>query len=313
MKQEDIKNYVLQNSGTVSMKESSTYAGLFVLKYKSKVFYDSLWDEFLENCRGTIVDKDFNVITRPFNKAFNFRVESNAPELSDDTEVTAYRKVNGFFCAMTWYNNDILVSTTGSTDSEYVAMAKEMMLTHMPLVDWKMALSTPDCQGMTFMFEVVHPNDPHVIPEKSGLYFLGWRENTWDSKVHGYGKDMSTAWKEFAENTLHCYYAESDQATIGELVKLSKTCTHEGYMAYTKDGHCVKIKSPYYLFKKFIARKSPEKLINIIQKNAYKDMVGEEFYPMCEHLSENLEEFSVKTEQERLEYIRTWLSSNYLV
>ena len=122
-----LKEYVETNEHLVSMRESVAYPSLFVLKYKKKVFFDGLWNEFLEECRGTIVDKDFNVVSRPFTKIYNYGIEAKAPKLADDTVVTAYRKVNGFMAAVTWYNGDILISTTGSTDSEFVGYIKEMI------------------------------------------------------------------------------------------------------------------------------------------------------------------------------------------
>ena len=111
MNQTDLKEFVLANPKLVSMKPAGE--GIFVLKYSKRVFYDNLWNDFLEECRGTIVDADFNVVSRPFTKIYNYGVEAKAPVLSDNTLVTAYRKVNGFMVAMTWYNGDILVSTTG--------------------------------------------------------------------------------------------------------------------------------------------------------------------------------------------------------
>ena len=138
MFKDELKKFVEDNPKLVSMKPAGD--GIFVLKYKKTVFYDNLWNDYLEECRGTIVDAEFNVVSRPFTKIYNYGVEEKAPKLADDTPVTAYRKVNGFMVAMTWYNGDVLVSTTGSTDSPYVDMAKEMMVTHAPLTDWRMAL-----------------------------------------------------------------------------------------------------------------------------------------------------------------------------
>ena len=165
MNKNDLKKFVEENPKLVSMRPAGD--GIYVLKYKKTVFYDNLWNDFLEECRGTIVDKDFNVISRPFTKIYNYGIEAKAPVLADDVLVTAYRKVNGFMVAMTWYNGDVLVSTTGSTDSDYVNMAKEMMLKHMPWTDWQMALR--GAEGTTLMFECVHPNDPHIIPEQAGM------------------------------------------------------------------------------------------------------------------------------------------------
>ena len=92
-----MKTFVLSNPNLVSMKPTGN--GLFVLKYKKKVFFNDLWNDYLEECRGTIVDADFNVVSRPFTKVYNYGVETRAPKLPDSTLVTAYRKVNGFMVA----------------------------------------------------------------------------------------------------------------------------------------------------------------------------------------------------------------------
>ena len=123
---QDIKHFVENNPTLVSRKDTS-YPGVYVLKYKKKVFYDNLWNEYLEECRGTLVDGDYNVISRPFTKIYNYGIEKRAPLLDDSVIVSAFRKVNGFMVAITWYNDDILVSTTGSIDSDYVKMALELI------------------------------------------------------------------------------------------------------------------------------------------------------------------------------------------
>ena len=45
MNKDELKEYV-QTSGLVNMKDVGN--GLYVLKYKKKVFYDNLWNEYLE-------------------------------------------------------------------------------------------------------------------------------------------------------------------------------------------------------------------------------------------------------------------------
>jgi hypothetical protein len=44
MFQEELKKYV-ETSGLVNMKEAGS--GIYVLKYKKKVFYDNLWNEYI--------------------------------------------------------------------------------------------------------------------------------------------------------------------------------------------------------------------------------------------------------------------------
>jgi hypothetical protein len=130
-----IRDYVLANPRLVSMRGSDQYPGLSVLKYKKTVFFNNSWDEYLEHCRGAVVDAEFNLVSYPFQKIYNFGIETRAPVFDKNTPVTAFRKVNGFMVALSWFQGDILVSTTGSLDSDYVNMAREMMLTHAPWTD----------------------------------------------------------------------------------------------------------------------------------------------------------------------------------
>jgi len=299
---QELKTFVEQNPKLVTMKPCAGYPGLFILKYTRKVFYDALWNDFLEECRGTIIDKDFRVVSRPFQKIYNYGIEDKAPKLSDNTLVTAYRKVNGFMCAMTWYNNDILVSTTGSTQNDYVDYAREMMLKHQCWADWQMEILA--AKDMTLMFECCHPNDPHIIPEDAGMYFLGYRENTWDSKIKMYGVSKSNWAQDYALSHLKCHYAESYVLPLGEFVAKSKQVKHEGFVAYTEDGQAFKIKSPYYLTNKWVAR-NPR--TDKLMREDFKQQIDEEYYPLLSAIRADIEAYTAKTEQERLAWVRNYL------
>jgi hypothetical protein len=298
---ESVKQYVLDNPKSVSMRESTALPGAYVLKYKKSVFYNNTWDDFLEHCRGTVVDKDFNLIAYPFQKIYNYGIEDRAPKFSEiDTLVTAFRKVNGFMVSVSYWNGDVLVSTTGSTDNDYVNYAKEMMLKHMCWEDWQLALNKSDMDGMTFMFECVHPKDPHIVPEKAGMYILGYRENTWQSKV---GHDPFVLQDLGA--IFNCFVPESLTTNMAQLQVLAKECKHEGYVAYTDDGVSFKIKSPYYLTNKWVARNPrTEKLLT----KEFKEQIDEEYYGLLSHVRENIESFTLLTEQDRLQFIREYLS-----
>ena len=299
MFKDELKNYVA-TSGLVNMKECGN--DIFVLKYKKKVFYDNLWNDYIAECRGSIVDKDFNLVAYPFTKIYNYGIEKEAPVLADDTKVTAFRKVNGFMVACTWYNGDVLVSTTGSTDSPYVGMAKEMMLTHAPWADWQMAFANDDMQGLTVMFECVHPDDPHIIPEKAGMYVLGYRENEWRSEV----KHDPFALQEIAR-MLNCFHAESVTTNMARLKELAKECKHEGYVFYTEDGVSAKIKSPYYLTSKWVARNPrTDKLVDL--NKDIKHNLDEEYYPLVDAIRANIVEYTAMDEQARLAWVREQLA-----
>ncbi len=298
MFKDELKKYVAE-SGLVNMKPAGD--GIFVLKYKKKVFYDNLWNDYIAECRGSIVDADFNLVAYPFTKIYNYGIEKEAPVLAPDTYVTAFRKVNGFMVSATWYKGDVLVSTTGSTDSDFVAMAKEMMLTHMSWADWQLAFCSADMEGLTVMFECVHPNDPHIIPEKAGMYVLGYRENLWGSKVGHNPTVLEIMSKEF-----NCFMPEVYKTTVGNLVEQTKNVRHEGFVFYTENGVSAKIKSPYYLTSKWVARNPrTDKLVDL--KNDIKHNIDEEYYGLIDAIRLNIKAYTAMNEQERLEWVRKFL------
>jgi hypothetical protein len=300
MFREKLKQYV-ESSSLVNMRECGD--GIYVLKYKKRVFYDNLWNEYIAECRGTIVDADFNVVSRPFTKIYNYGIEKEAPVLSDDTRVTAFRKVNGFMVAITVYRDELLVSTTGSTANDYVDYAKEMMLKHAPMADWLMVLNTADTAGMTFMFECVHPSDPHIVVEKPGMYLLGYRENSWDSKV---GHDPFVL-SDLA-SMLNCFRAESTTTNMVRLKEMAKECKHEGYVFYTTDGVSAKIKSPYYLTSKWVARNPrTDKLVDM--NKDIKHQLDEEYYPLVDAIRANIVEYTAMDEQARLGWVRNFVGA----
>jgi hypothetical protein len=271
--------------------------GIYVLKYKKKVFYDNLWNEYIAECRGAIVDKDFNLVSYPFTKIYNYGIEKEAPVLTLDTKVTAHRKVNGFMVACTLHNGELLVSTTGSTDSPYVAMARE-------LIDKAKYLDL--CSrwaGYTFMFECVHKNDPHIVPEKEGMYILGYRENKWNTPIeHDPFMLMEMG------RALGCFVPESILTNMAQLQVLAKECKHEGYVFYTDDGVSAKIKSPYYLTSKWVARNPrTDKLVNL--QNDIKHNLDEEYFPLVDAIRANIVEYTAMDEQARLVWVRNYLET----
>jgi hypothetical protein len=286
----ELKNWVEKNPKLVKMRESVNYPGLFVLKYSKTVFYKNLWNRFLEECRGTVIDKDFNLISRPFTKVYNYGIEKQAPKLSDDTVVDAYRKINGFMVSVTWHDEDILVSTTGSLDSDFCAMARELIDVD---VYREICRANP---RLTFMFECVHRNDPHIIPEEEGMYLIGYRLKEWDSHVKVDSHDLAVFGIQFG-----CLPVQGIRTTVGELLKAVKNVQHEGFVFYTEDGIAAKIKSPYYLTSKWVARNPrTDKLMS----DQIKQQIDEEYYPLVDKIRANIVEYTEMDEQARLAWVR---------
>jgi hypothetical protein len=245
--------------------------GLTMLKYSKRVFWDNLWNDELIECRGRVVDSEGNVVVNPFTKVFNYL--ENDTKVPLDEVVLAVEKINGFMAALTWHDEAWLVTTTGSFDSKYVEIAKRYIGDS----------GLPELNGVTYLFEIVAPEDPHIIPELEGAYLLGYR--TAGSLVYtSYlekEKKLDSLARQFGYKRPKYF-----QATFGEVLELSKKVRHEGFCIYGSVNF--KLKSPWYLQSKAIARSNRRLALD------------EEFSQML------LEMPKVLGEQERLEFIRNY-------
>lgn len=299
MNQSELQDFVLTNPRLVTMRESTRYPGLFVLKYAKRVFYDALWNDYLEECRGTIIDKDFNVISRPFTKIYNHKVEDRSPVFQPDERVVAYDKINGFMVAVTTYNGELLISTTGSLDSDFAKMAEEMITTTAN-TDLMKTLCM-DGQ-VTLMFECCHVNDPHIVPEVNGLYYLGHRVNHWNSDMSHMAME-STAFDNIRKaKWMKVRPVSYREMTVAEVEEQMKTSTREGVVFYHLDGRSAKIKTKHYLVQKMLARRKDITSLNM-------QIIDEEYYPMVRAARESGEEFTNLDEQARLSWCRNYLET----
>lgn len=292
MFQTELKEYVAENPSLVKMRVCGE--GMYLLKYTKQVFYKGLWNKYLEECRGTIIDAEFNVISRPFTKIYNYGIEDSSPVLHPNELVRAFRKVNGFMATITSHNGELLISTTGSTDSPFVQYIRDMI---------DIECYAEFCNKFptyTFMFECVHPEDPHIVPEDIGMYLLGYRTKLWESSVSVERLD------EFAKQ-LQCFVPAKEILTVAEVCETVKTVKHEGFVFYTMDGRVgAKLKSPFYLANKFVVRNPrTDKLL----KQSAKEIVDEEYYGLIDDIRANIDVFTALTEQERLVYVRKFLGA----
>ena len=300
---EELKQFVENNPKLVKRSESKRYPGLFTLKYTRVVFYDALWDTnpLLLVCRGLVVDSDYNVVVKPFTKVFNY--QENGTTIASDTLCTAVVKVNGFMACVTkslkHSPDKLIVSTTGSLDSEHVDIASKYVLP-----SWWDYID----DGETLIFEICDRSDPHIILEKEGAWLIG-------GTFSGFGDGFFATWDEDDLDFYHEEYGMLRPKTyydipFSDILKMSEECEHEGFMVYSED-QALKIKSPFYLISKFLARMKETRLRNIIENGNIREAMrnfDEEYFPLINYISENLDQFSSSEEQDRIKMIRDFLS-----
>ena len=103
----------------------------------------------------------------------------------------------------------------------------------------------------------------------------------------------------------NCHVPEHYEVTMAELKSMAKECRHEGYVAYTQDGVSFKIKSPFYLTNKWVAR-NPR--TDKLMREDFKKQIDEEYYPLLSAIQADIEAYTAKTEQERLAWVRQQLA-----
>jgi hypothetical protein len=306
---DELRAFVEDNPKLVTRKESKKYPGLYVLKYGREVFHKNLWhvNDFLLECRGLVVDKDYNIIVKPFTKVFNYG--ENGTMIDRDEDCQWVRKVNGFLGVVTYDANisetDLIYSTTGSLDSDFVDLIAKQV-DPMKEAILNTVVGRVGKFKTTLMFEICDPSDPHIVPEQEGAWLIGadfYINNSFG--FHGAkeaGLDVIAA-------MIGAKRPESGYARFSDIVKMANECKHEGFMVYgTESNTALKIKSPYYLITKFLARAGARKLEIVLDgKQGYGEF-DEEYYPLIDHLRANAESYKALEEQERIQLIREFLN-----
>lgn len=228
----------------------STNGHLDTFKYARRVMFDYLWDTDarLLECRGQTYDNRTGelVVAAP-RKSFNYLENGWWKDVSLDTPVIAYKKYNGFMACVSKHEGEGIISTTGSTKSDFVKYAEEYIPAANPT--WL-------DQEFTLLYEIVHPDDPHIVEEPAGAHYLGCR-----SKSNGY----------------FIPYGKPEDIYVGTLkgiLAIAEVNTGEGYMCYNLHNdpdrlQPAKIKTPYYVGKKKLMRlsaKNTESMYNAPEK-----------------------------------------------
>lgn len=255
-------NHLIE-AGLVKVKN---YDEMCVLKYNSKVFYENRWNEdpLLNEARGIVFDKlTGEAVIWPFTKVFNHH--ENGTELDLDVQVIAPRKINGFMASVRWYHDELIISTTGTLDSEYVLMARK----HIEKLN-------TDCfmDSFTYLFEIVDATDPHIVEEQEGAWLIGMRNMT-------AGWMCSEGFLDHEALQINALRPEVIKATFKDVLIAIQECKHEGYMVRLAGNQMtvMKLKSPHYLSKKFLMRMGQKKVDQMFdEKEEFIKTIDEEFY-----------------------------------
>lgn len=302
----------LVSAGLV-MSTMDTHYGLTLYKYAPKVFYENLWARHpaLTRARGIVFDLAGQIVQNPFTKVFNFN--ENGTTLADSEQVIAVEKLNGFLASISLHPvraNEFLITTSGSFTSSFVRFIHEALRStkaYGPMLRY--LRSAP---RMTLLFEVLHPEDPHVVrysPDQLGLYLIGARtmgeqdletsEETLDRIAEAIGFVKRPNWT---------------RASFGQAREWARNTSNvEGWMIRADNAEqrvLLKLKGSWYLATKFCSRLSTGKVAHMYANpENFKRDVDEEFYYLVDRLTAEVPktQFLAMEEQARMDLIATIL------
>ena len=306
------------------------YGDLVIFKYTRKVFYKNLWlknsDEDnirLIRARGIVFDRLGNVISYPFDKVFNngeTLTDVNGKIVKDhklaEWEYQFIEKLSGFLWVISqdFYNrNKLLIHTSGSLDSLFNKYIEDFLSDEQKLN----VVEFFKTKGKhTLMFEVIHPSDPHIIKywdSDYGLYLIWARRleaESLESMQLFSEADLDSLWEELwfrrPKHFIESYH-DFKKRIMEEKI--------EWYMVRDKDSweFLIKIKFPYYLVTKFLARMWVENFKFLLankEKFVESKNIDEEFFPVVNYIHENKEIFMSLEEQWKVEKIRQFIENN---
>lgn len=273
--------------------------GLKVIKYSKRVFYDALWnaDSRLLEARGLVLDRDNTIVARPMNKIFNHK--ENGTDCDHMITVAAPVKLNGFLFCATYCSrrSELILNTTGTIDSDFVELGKKHWNTRVDAL----VHAFPD---VTFMFEVCDESDPHIIKEAPGIYLLTARDVESGADWH---------WKRILE-VAEQFRVETSEVlitTFGDLLTRLRAVRHEGFMVRDVEtgAYIMKLKSPYYLTTKFLARNNKSLRSFLENRELMREKMDEEYYELMDFLSAQYgPSFVDMPEQDRIKVIENYFN-----
>lgn len=248
----------------------------------------------VQECRGLILDLDFNPMCVPFFKFFN-SAEGHAAKI-DWSTARVQQKLDGSIIKL-WHGSfGWIVSTNGTIFAKNASLGAAVLVAgygevknYYDLFDlalFNIGISFDELTSnldrtMTYMFELVSPYNRVVVPySDTQLYHLGTRNNKTlnelEVKIPFISKPLSFP----LQSVEDCIIATSQMGW-----------DEEGFVVVDENWNRVKIKSPAYVAAHHVKNNGVvtiERIIDLVRANAHDDFVG--IYPEYKETIENVVE-----------------------
>lgn len=222
---------------------------LYIYNYSPETQYSKKWNNVTLNCRGLILDEDYNIVARPWKKFFNLGEVELPVQFDDPVEVMdkadgslgiLYPTSSPFYSG----HHEYAIATRGSFESEQAKFASAL---------WKSRYDgLHPMQGYTFLFEIIYPENRIVLDygNQKELVLLGAVEN--DTGYYVGPEQASQMFYIYVNGKITYTHYLGPRVQVFEHNSISEALGHmdrknaEGYVIRSHN-FMVKLKQPDYL------------------------------------------------------------------
>lgn len=278
----------LKQEHSVNVKEYPQ-EGLLVLNYDQ---IESPKNEITNECRGLILSSDFKVVSRAFDRFFNYGEQPETQKHLNFKKAVAFDKIDGSLIKIYYYNGKWEIATRGTAFAETGVNGFDITFRDLVLKALKMSeqefqqnASNILSRDETYICEVTSMENRVVTCYQGySLYLLAVRDNQ-----TGNYKECYTFFDEVK------YPKEYHFSSVDECINTVKNLPdlQEGYVIYQDGVPVCKVKSPAYLACHAIKGEglTPKRIMDLVIMNEQNEYLA--YYPEDQvHFDPYIESFN---------------------
>jgi hypothetical protein len=221
-------------------KTSHPTLPLDIYNYSRECQFSSTWDDVTLNMRGTVLDREGNVIAKPFPKFFN--MEEHKVEEIPNEPFEVFEKMDGSLGILFHYADEWHLATRGSFASDQAIKGKEI------LDRYQYDRLIP---GFTYLFEIIYPENRIVCDyDYEDLVMLavidnkdGYELRIHDNDIHLEGIRFVNLYNNLGFKIVKKYDGVDDYKQLKSMIGNNA----EGFVIKFKSGFRMKIKGEEYV------------------------------------------------------------------
>lgn len=222
------------------IKNSHPTLPIDIYNYSRECQFSEAWDDITLNMRGTVLDREGNIVARTFPKFFN--MEEHKSEEIPNEPFSVFEKMDGSLGILFHYGGEWHLATRGSFASDQAIKGREILEKY----EYKGLIT--DC---TYLFEIIYDENRIVVDyDYEDLVLLaiidnndGYEYDIHSAEAHMMGLRFSDILDTMGFKLVKKYDGVDDYKKLKSIIESNS----EGFVIKFKSGFRMKIKGEEYV------------------------------------------------------------------